>query len=81
MKKSSFPITNLWNQSKDSLKAGDMVTFQESIEKALVLIGQATVNGSDDKDLIEGVKNETWKERLWMALENNGFLPELDERI
>ena len=81
MKKSSFPITALWNQSKESLKNGDVIAFQESIEKALVLVGQATLDGSGDKDLIEGVKNETWKERLWMALENNGLLPELDEKI
>jgi hypothetical protein len=81
MKKSNSPITALWNQSKESFKNGDMVTFQESIEKALVLVGQATLNGATDKDLIEGVKNETWKERLWMALENSGLLPEIDEKI
>jgi len=70
------PITQLWESSKIFLKEGKIENFQECIEKALVLVGQATLNGSNDKDLIEGVKNETWKERLWMALENNGLLPE-----
>ena len=79
MKKQTSPVTNYWNKAKESLKAGDMTSFQESIELALVLVGQATMNGSGDKDLIEGVKNETWKERLWMALENNGLLPELSD--
>ena len=58
MSKKVGKITNYWNQAKESLKAGDMTTFQQSIELALVLVGQATMNGSGDKDLIEGVKND-----------------------
>ena len=35
-----------------------------------------TMSGFKDADVIEGVKLETWKERVWFAIENAGLLPE-----
>jgi hypothetical protein len=34
-----------------------------------------TMQGFKDADRIEGVKLETWKERVWYTIENEGLLP------
>jgi hypothetical protein len=34
------------------------------------MVAQATLEGMGDKDMLENVKMETWKERFWIATEN-----------
>jgi hypothetical protein len=37
-------------------------------------LGEYTMKGYKDADVIEGAKLEVWKERAWFSLENAGLM-------
>lgn len=68
MAKEKGPITKLWLESRKLLEEKKFEQAEETLDKGILLIAQSN---SKDKDLIEGVKKETWLERFWIAIENN----------
>ena len=44
---------------------------EEVLDKGILLLAYASMNGLSDKDMIEGVKKETWHERFWIAIETH----------
>jgi len=75
MKKTNV-VTPMWLKCQEILKSGDMELADNELMRLIYKLADYTVNGYKDADKIEGVKLETWKERVWFAIENVGLLPE-----
>ena len=75
MKKTNV-ITPMWLNCQAILKSGDLELADNELMKLIYKLADYTINGYKDVDKIEGVKLETWKERVWFAIENAGLLPE-----
>lgn len=71
MAKEKGPITKLWLESRKLIEEKNFEKAEETLDKGIYLIAQLTLTGKLDKDLVENVKMETWKERYWISLENN----------
>ena len=75
MKKTNI-ITPMWQNCQSILQSGDLERADNELMKLIYKLADYTINGYKDADKIEGVKLETWKERVWFAIENAGLLPE-----
>jgi hypothetical protein len=75
MKKTNV-ITPMWEKCLSILKTNDMELADTKLMELVWKLADYTILGYKDTDRIEGVKLEVWKERVWMAIENNGLLPE-----
>ena len=75
MKKTNV-ITPMWEKCLSILKTNDMELADTKLMEFVWKLADYTILGYKDTDRIEGVKLEVWKERCWMAIENNGLLPE-----
>jgi hypothetical protein len=75
MKKTNI-VTPMWLKCQDILKSGDMELADTKLMELVWKLADYTVTGYRDYDIIEGVKLEVWKERVWFAIENAGLLPE-----
>ena len=71
MKKEKGPITKLWLEARQLIKENKLEEAEEVLDKGIFLLSYYTLQGSSDKDLLEKVKMETWKERFWVAIQNN----------
>jgi hypothetical protein len=74
-KKEKGKMTKLWLQAKEIIKEKDPNKTQqlsELLETGILYLAMANLEDgiTDDKELIEGVKKETWHERFWIAMEN-----------
>jgi hypothetical protein len=74
MKKTNV-ITPMWEKCLSILKTNDMELADTKLMELVWKLADYTILGYKDTDRIEGVKLEVWKERVWMAIENNGLLP------
>jgi hypothetical protein len=75
MKKTNV-ITPMWHNCQSILKSGDLELADNKLMEFVWKLADYTMEGFKDADVIEGVKLETWKERVWFAIENAGLLPE-----
>jgi hypothetical protein len=75
MKKTNI-VTPMWEKCLSILKTNDMELADTKLMELVWKLADYTILGYKDTDRIEGVKLEVWKERVWMAIENNGLLPE-----
>ena len=75
MKKTNV-ITPMWQNCQTVLKSGDLELADEKLMELVWKLADYTMTGFKDVDVIEGVKLETWKERVWFSIENAGLLPE-----
>lgn len=75
MKKTNI-VTPMWLKCQDILKSGDLELADTKLMELVWKLADYTVTGYRDSDVIEGVKLEVWKERVWFAIENAGLLPE-----
>lgn len=75
MKKTNI-VTPMWLKCQDILKSGDLELADTKLMELVWKLADYTVTGYRDSDIIEGVKLEVWKERVWFAIENAGLLPE-----
>jgi hypothetical protein len=66
----------MWEKCLSILKTNDMELADTKLMELVWKLADYTILGYKDTDRIEGVKLEVWKERVWMAIENNGLLPE-----
>ena len=78
MKKTNV-ITPMWHNCLSILKTGDLELADNKLMELVWRLADYSMTGFKDADVIEGVKLETWKERVWFAIENAGLLPELND--
>jgi hypothetical protein len=78
MKKTNV-ITPMWHNCQSILKSGDLELADNKLMEFVWKLADYTMQGFKDTDVIEGAKLETWKERVWFAIENAGLLPELND--
>jgi hypothetical protein len=78
MKKTNV-ITPMWHNCQSILKSGDLELADNKLMEFVWKLADYTMQGFKDTDVIEGVKLETWKERVWFSIENAGLLPELND--
>jgi hypothetical protein len=78
MKKTNV-ITPLWQNCLSVLESGDLELADNKLMELVWRLADYSMTGFKDADVIEGVKLETWKERVWFAIENAGLLPELND--
>ena len=67
MKKTHHPVTKTWLEARQFLKDKKYEELEEALDMGIMLVAAL---GGKDKDLIEGVKRETWLERFWITTEN-----------
>jgi hypothetical protein len=71
MKKEKGLVTKLWLQARHLIETKQLQEAEQVLDKGILVVSKFTLDGLGDKDLLEGVKMETWKERFWIAIENN----------
>jgi hypothetical protein len=73
MAKQKGQLTTLWSKSKELINnytPEKAEQLSELLEMGILCLAKATLeNQIDDKELMEGVKKETWYERFWVAME------------
>jgi hypothetical protein len=70
MKKPKGIVTKTWLEVRELIKTKQLEKAEQVLDKGILLLTQSTINGYGDKDLLEGVKMEVWKERFWVTTEN-----------
>ena len=75
MKKTNV-ITPMWQNCLSVLESGDLELADTKLMELVWKLADYTMTGYRDADRIEGIKLETWKERVWYVIENAGLLPE-----
>jgi hypothetical protein len=78
MIKTKFPITNQFLDIKEMFKDGikDIQVFENLTSKLLIDLTMLTEEGVSGDGVIEGVKLDLWKDRVWHLIERAGILPE-----
>ncbi len=71
MKNKKGIFTKTWSEARRLLAEKNFEKAEETLDKGILLLILSSEEGLGDKDLIEGVKKETWHERFWIAIENN----------
>ena len=71
MKKPKEIVTKTWLEARELIKARQFEEAEQVLDKGILLLTQFTRDGYGDKDLLEEVKMEVWKERFWIAIENH----------
>ena len=69
-KKEKGPITQVWLEARQLMQTGQLSKLEDKLDYGIWLVSRATLEGLRDKDLLENVKMEVWKERFWVAVEN-----------
>jgi len=69
-------IKNYWRKANEALETKNMELADDLLAYCLVILATATMNDMDENEKLGGVRLGLWKERVWMAIENNGLLPE-----
>ena len=64
-------LTSLWSEARELIKENKISQLEETLEKGILILAINTMKGVDDKELMEGVKKETWYERFWITMENH----------
>jgi len=74
-KKIEKPFTNKFNKLKKEFKSGefDLEKLDEVTREMIIDLADLTMKGITE---IENVHIDTWKQRVWMIIENVGLLPE-----
>ena len=66
----------MWQNCLSVVESGDLELADTKLMELVWKLADYTMQGFKDADRIEGVKLETWKERVWYTIENEGLLPE-----
>lgn len=75
MKKTNV-VTPMWLKCREILESGDLDLADTKLMELVWKLADYTILGYKDADMVEGVRLEIWKERVWYAIENAGLLPE-----
>ena len=73
MKKTNV-VTPMWDKCKNALAENNLELADDLLMTLIFKLGEYTIKGFKDADVIEGVKLEVWKERAWFSLENAGLM-------
>lgn len=78
MIKTEFPITNQFLDLKQMFKSGvkDIEVFENLSGQLIITLAELTGEGYSGDEIIEGVKLDLWKDRVWHLVERAGLLPE-----
>lgn len=71
MSKNKGQLTELWNDARVLLKEGKLEEATDKLDMGILHLAAHTLRGVGDKELIEGVKKETWYERFWIAIQTH----------
>jgi len=67
-------ITPMWIKCKNALAENNLELADTLLMTLIFRLGEYTIKGYRDADVIEGAKLEVWKERAWYSLENAGLM-------
>ena len=67
-------ITPMWDKCKNALAENNLELADDLLMTLIFNLGEYTIKGFKDADVIEGVKLEVWKERAWFSLQNAGLM-------
>jgi len=73
MKKTNV-ITPMWEKCRKALDENNLELADDLLMTLIFKLGEYTIKGFKDGDVIERVKLSVWKERAWMGIENAGLL-------
>ena len=78
MIKTKFPITNKFLDIKEMFKEGiqDIQVFEDLTSELIIDLAKLTEDGHTGDEIIEGIKLDLWKDRVWHLVERAGILPE-----
>jgi len=62
------PVTKTWLEARQFIKDENFEEAEKALDLGIMLVAMI---GGKDKELIEGVKRETWLERFWITTENH----------
>ena len=68
-------ITNTWKKALQFIKAKDVPSAVEQLDKCLLILAQ------EEGDIIDNLKVDLWKMRVWVKIEDLGVLPEYEARL
>jgi hypothetical protein len=75
MSKKVGKITNTWKKALQSIKAKDTESAIEQLDTCLLILAKATEEGLD---MIDNLRVDLWKMRVWVKIEDLVGLPEYD---
>lgn len=70
MAKEKGPITKLWLEARKCISENRLEEAEQVLDKGILALSHLTRDGYTDKQLVENVKMEVWKERFWITTEN-----------
>jgi hypothetical protein len=73
MKKTNV-VTPMWSKCRKALDENNLELADDLLMTLIFKLGEYTIKGFKDADVIEGVKLEVWKERAWFSLQNAGLM-------
>ena len=73
MKKTNV-VTPMWDKCKKALAENNLELAYDLLMTLVFKLGEYTIKGYKDADVIEGAKLEVWKERAWFSLQNAGLM-------
>ena len=68
-------ITNTWKKALQFIKAKDVPSAVEQLDKCLLILAQ------EEGDIIDNLKVDLWNMRVWVKIEDLGVLPEYEARL
>ena len=71
-------ITNTWKKALQFIKAKDVPSAVEQLDTCLLILARATDEG---ENMIDNLKVDLWKMRVWVKIEDLGVLPEYEARL
>lgn len=69
--KNEISVTKIWKKAQTQIKNNDLEKLEDTLDLGIMCLAQYTLDGKGDKELVENVKMETWKERFWIAIEKH----------
>lgn len=69
MTKEKGLITKTWLEAKHLISTEQFDKAEEVLDRGIAILSKYTLDGYGDKDVVEKVKMEVWKERFWLLTE------------
>lgn len=63
------PITKTWLEARKCISENRLEEAEQVLDKGILMLSHLTRSGHGDKQLVEKVKMEVWKERFWITSE------------
>lgn len=61
----------MWKECRQLIEEKRLEEAEQKLDRGILFLAHSSEEGLGDKDMIEGVKKETWHERFWIATENH----------